>query len=158
MIALIQQLFGGSGEIGKLSLAVTLEHVELSEKHLVLGLGIDWYNPTHDPIPIKEIQVRVYLDGWSKEPLRFYPLERFARVDNQRAIQKKPVRAFTLPPKETHTQQIRFLSQKILDIPPGKYRLEVHLKDTSDLSYMNQTNIEVLSKSKYRRSEEWVAH
>ena len=60
--------------------------------------------------------------------------------------------------EETHTQQIRFLSQQVLDIPQGKYHVEVHLKGTDDVSYVNQTNIQVLGKSKYRRSEEWVGN
>jgi len=102
--------------------------------------------------------VRVYMDGRYKEPLRFYPLERFAHAEFQRAMQKKPLRAFTLPPEETHTQQIRFLSQQVLDIPQGKYRLEVHLKGTDDVSYVNPTTIQVTGKSKYRRSEEWVGN
>ena len=96
MIALMKTLFGGSGLSGELSLAVTVDHVELSATHLILGLKVDWYNPTGAPIPIKEIQVRVYMDGRYKEPLRFYPLERFAHVDFQRAIQKKPLRALSL--------------------------------------------------------------
>ena len=120
-----------------------------------MGLQIGWTNRTDNPIPIKEIQVRLYPHGRNKEPLRFYPLERFARVIGKMALQKTPVRPFTLPPKETYAEQIRFLSQEVLDIPPGNYTIEVQITDTSDTSYTNRTTIQVRSKIKYRRSEEW---
>jgi len=155
MIAWIQQLIGGSPTNRKVSLVVTADHVELTSTHLVMGLQIGWTNRTDNPIPIKEIQVRLYPHGRNKEPLRFYPLERFARVIGKMALQKTPVRPFTLPPKETYAEQIRFLSQEVLDIPPGNYTIEVQITDTSDTSYTNRTTIQVRSKIKYRRSEEW---
>jgi hypothetical protein len=155
MIALFRHLIGGSSTNGKLSLALTVDHVELSETHLVLGLGIDWHNRTDDPMPIKEVQIRVYVEGRHKEPLRFYPLERFARVMALRALEKKPVRPFVLPPDEIHTEQIRFISQAIIDIPPGSYVVEVETKDSSDAVYINKSKIHLESKLKYRRSEEW---
>src|SRR5271167_3025671 len=121
----IKKLFGGSGSSRKLSMAAKVDHVELTATHLVIGLAIDWQNPTPDPIPVKEVQVVVYINGRNEEPLRFYPLERFARVITHRAIQKSPIRPFTLPPKETYGEQIRFISQEILDIPPGSYAVDV---------------------------------
>jgi len=76
----IKQLIGGWEENRKVSMAATVDHVELSSAHLVVGLEIDFQNKTDDPIPIKEIRVRVYMGGRREEPLRFYPLERFERV------------------------------------------------------------------------------
>jgi hypothetical protein len=150
----IKQLIAGSGS-RELSLIVTADHVELTATHLVLGLKLDWRNRTNTPIPIKEVQVMMYLHGQNKEPLRFYPLERFERVLGQRALQKTPVRPFTLPPKEIYTEHLRFLSQEVLDIPPGNYGVDVHLKDISNISYTSRTKIQLASKIKYRRSEEW---
>lgn len=120
-----------------------------------MGLRLDWLNQTDHAIPVKEIQMKVYLDGRKKEPLQFYPLERFARVFTQRALQKTPVKPFALPSKETHTEQIRFISQEVLDIPAGNYAVTIQFKDTSDISYTNRIALGVQSKMKYRRSEEW---
>jgi hypothetical protein len=136
-------------------MVATADHVELTATHLVMGLQIGWHNRTDNPIPIKEIQMRVAMRGRSEEPLRFYPLERFVRIPTQRALQKTPVRPFVLPSHETYTEQIRFISQEVLDIPPGNYTVEVQITDTSDTRYSSQTKIQVPSKIKYRRSEEW---
>ena len=155
MIAWIQQLIGGSPTDRKVSLALTADHVELTSTHLVMGLQIGWHNRTDNPIPIHEIQVRMYLHGSNKEPLRFYPLERFMRVPAKRAFQKTPVGPFTLPPKEIHVEQIRFISQEVLDIPAGKYTVEVQITDVSDTSYTSRATIDLANKIKYRRSEEW---
>lgn len=136
-------------------MVATADHVELTPTHLVMGLLIGWHNGTDNPISIQEIQVRVDMRGRNDEPLRFYPLECFARVIGRRAIQKTPIKPFTLPVNETHTEQIRFISQEVLDIPPGNYTVEIQIQDTSETSYTNQTKIQVPSKIKYRRSEEW---
>jgi hypothetical protein len=141
---------------GKLTLVATVDHVELTSTHLVIGFKLEWGNRTDDAIAIKDIQVQVYLNGRDKEPLRFYPLERFARVIGQRAIQKTPIGEFTLPVNEVHAEQIRFISQEILDIPAGKYTVEVQIEDADDNRHTSRTLMELESKSKYRRSEEWV--
>jgi hypothetical protein len=120
-----------------------------------MGLRLEWHNRTDQPIPIKEIQVKMYLRGRKKDPLRFYPLERFARVTSQRGLQKSPVRPFTLPSHAAYTEQIRFISQEILDLPAGNYDVVVQIKDTSDSSYSNGITLPVQGKIKYRRSEEW---
>jgi hypothetical protein len=154
VIAWIKQLIAGSGS-RELSLAATADHVELTATHLVLGLKLDWCNQTNTPIPIKEVQVMMYLHGHKKEPLQLYPLERFERVLGQRALQKTPVRPFTLPSKEIYSEHIRFLSQEVLDIPPGNYSIDVHIKDTGNTSYASRTKIQLTGRIKYRRSEEW---
>jgi len=139
----------------KVSLDVIVDHVELTSTHLVVGLQMGWTNRTDKPIPIKEIQVKLYLHGKRSEPLGLYPLERFTRVPNQRGFHKTPMRPLTLPVKEIHVEQIRFISQEVLDLPVGKYPLEVIITDTSDISYTNQISILVESAIKYRLSEEW---
>ena len=151
MINWIKQLVGDR----RVLLEATADHVELTSSHLVMGLQLAWQNQTDHPIPIKEIQVRVYLHGRKKDPLRFYPLERFERVPTHQALQKTPVRPFTLPSKETYTERIRFISQEVLDIPAGNYTAVIQVKDTSDISYTNRITLQVQTKIKYRRSEEW---
>jgi len=151
----IEHLIGGWGTNRKLTLVVKVDHIELTSTHLIIGLQIDWHNQTDQPIPVKEVQVRVYLDGRKGEPLRFYPLERFVRAPSERAFQKKPVRPFTLPSKKVFTEQLRFLSQEVLDIPAGDYGVEIEIKDISDISHTCRTHIQLETKKKYRRDEEW---
>jgi len=131
------------------------DHVELTPTHLIIGLQIEWYNQTDQPIPVKELQAWLYLHGRNKDPLRIYPLERFARVPNQRALQKTPLRPFSLPAKETYADQIRFISQEILDIPAGSYSAVIQIIDTSDVIYKNQITLQLVTKIKYRKDEDW---
>jgi hypothetical protein len=149
------KIFGVLGDSRNVSSAAVVDHVELSPSHLVVGLDIDWRNETNGPLPVKEIQMRLYLSGRGGEPLRFYPLERFEHVLTQRAIQKTPVRPFTLPPCEIHNEQIRFISQEICDISPGTYAVDFQITDTSNASYNSRLKIQVEKKAIYRRSKEW---
>jgi hypothetical protein len=90
------------------------------------------------------------MGGRREEPLRFYPLERFERVLGKKRILKAPVGPFTLPPHEIHTEQLRFISQKVFDIPPGGYAVDVELgrvkvnkrvKDKSDVDESSEHGI-----------------
>lgn len=139
----------------KVSLEVTARHVELTPTHLVIGLQIDWLNRTDKPIPVKEIRMKLYLHGPNREPLRFYPLERFERITGKMLLRKSPVRPFTLPVFELYTEQIRFLCQDVLDIPPRSYTVEIEIIDTSDTSYTDRTKMALPKKIKYRQSQEW---
>ena len=152
MINWIKQLFGDQ----KVLLEATTDHVELTSSHLVVGLQLQWLNKTDQSIPIKEIQLRVYLEGRNKDPLQLYPLERFTRLTTRRAFEKSPVRPFALPAGEPYTEQMRFISQEVLDLPAGNYPAEVLIKDTNDVIYTNRITLEVEGKIKYRRSEEWL--
>ena len=136
-------------------MVAALEHVELSPAHLVVGLTIDWRNRTDSPLPIQDVRMKLYLHGRGQSPLQLYPLERFARVSTQRAIQKTPVSPFTLPPGEIYSEQLRFISQEVLDLPAGSYPIDIRIKDTSENSYTCRSKIRVENKIKYRRSEEW---
>ena len=134
---------------------VNVDHVELTSTHLVIGFQMGWINRTENPIPIKNIQMKLYLHGKRHEPLTLYPLERFTRVPNQKGFHKTPMRPLTLPAQGIYAEQIRFISQEVLDLPVGKYTLEIILTDTGDNLYTNQVTIHVESKIKYRLSEEW---
>jgi hypothetical protein len=151
----LKQLIGDLRSNRHLSLAAKAEHVELTSTHLVLGLKIEWLNKTDTAISVKEFHIRVYILGLMKEPLQFFPLERFERVLTHRAIQKKPVRPFSLPPGQVYSDQIRFISQAVQDIEPGKYTVDFVTKDANDVTYTNRLEIELTSKQKYRHSEDW---
>jgi hypothetical protein len=155
VIALIKRLLVGSGASRAISLVAKADHVELTSVHLVIGLQMGWLNRTHEPIPIKEVRVLLYLHGRREVPLRLYPLERFTRVTGREAMRKSPVGPFTLPPREIHTEYLRFISQEVLDIAPGSYAVDVKIMDTDDKGYTSRTKFRLDSKIRYRRSEEW---
>ncbi len=156
MIALLKQLINEWGGISpSLGVVVKSDHVELSSTHLVIGVEIDWTNQGTELISVREIQMGIYLAKRSKEPLRFYPLERFARVFTHRAIQKSPLHAFKIPPHHSHSERIRFISQEVRDIPPGTYMVDIVVKDIHEVRHVSRTEIELVAKQKYRRSEEW---
>ncbi|MCE0499628.1 MAG: hypothetical protein LV481_16940 [Methylacidiphilales bacterium] len=95
------------------------------------------------------------MSGRGKEPQMFYPLERFERVLNKQRMLKVPVEPFTLPPHEIHAVPLRFISEKVFDIPPGGYAVDIELTDTNDTRYTSRVKIRVDSKIKYRHDEAW---
>ncbi len=133
-----------------------VDHVEIGASHLVLGLNVGWHNTTTDPIAIIEIQVMLYRRNDEELLLHLLPLERFARVIGVRAIDRTPLSQFDLPPKETHTENIRFISHARFDIPPGTYIVDIQVRDTNHNSYTRRTKIDIENKMKYRLSEEWT--
>jgi hypothetical protein len=139
----------------EIDLSASAEHVELTADHLVIGMVLSWHNRTAAPISIKDMQLHVALPGRGKEPLRFYPLERFERVPQQRALIRKPVRPFTIPAHQEYAEQVRFISQEVLDIPAGRYGAAIEVKDIGDVCYTNEFTLRVDSQIRYRRSEEW---
>jgi hypothetical protein len=155
VIAWLKKLLGGPGLSRKISLSAKPDHVELSPAHLVIGLVLTWRNRTSESIKMKKIQVVCYLHGRKKDPLLFYPLERFERVIGHRALQMTPLSPFRLPVKKPYSEQMRFICQEVLDIPPGTYVTDVQVVDTDDKSYTNRVKLRLTAKMKYRTSEEW---
>jgi len=155
MITWIKQQVGDWITSRKVSATAKVDHVEISSTHLIIGLQIDWKNLTNAPITAKEIQARLHLNKGKKGPLRLYPLGCFDREESQGGLQKSPIRPFTLPVGEIHTEQIRFISQEHLDIPIGDYLFELQLTDTNDNTHSNQLSLALCRKFKYRRSDEW---
>jgi hypothetical protein len=147
----IKHLMGGQ----EIALHASADHVELTADHLVIGLELSWQNRTAAPISVKDIQLQLVLSERGKEPLRFYPLERFEHVSNRRALQKKSIRPFTLPPDQPHAEQIRFISQEVRDIPAGKYEAAIDILDLNEISHRNEITLRFRSEIKYRQSEEW---
>ena len=140
----------------KLAVEATVDHVELTSYQMVLGLQIHWFNRSEDPLWVKDIVVKLYLQKRDKEPFRLYPLERFERLQTGPGFDKLPLSAFTLPANELYTERIRFISQQLLDIAPGVYRVEIEIKDRSDAIHLGKTEIQVESRRKYRKSEAWT--
>jgi len=151
----LKQLIGDLRSNRQLAVAANAEHIELTSTHLVVGLKVEWLNKTETAISVKEFHIKVYTLGMMKDPLQFFPLERFERVLTHRAIQKKPVRPFSLPPGQIYSDNVRFISQAVQDIEPGKYMVDFVTKDTNDVIYTSRLEIELTGKHKYRRSEDW---
>jgi hypothetical protein len=147
----VKQLFGGNR---KVSMAATVEHVELTSSHLYLGLTFEWLNETRNPILIREIRLWLYLNGRGEDPLRFHPLERFAHVIGHLGIQKSPLSPFKLPVKQVYTDSLRFICQDVRDLPVDTYAAEIEAKDDDGNSYLTRTHLVVENSMKYRRSDE----
>ena len=109
----IRRLIGVWGEKRRVSMAAMVDHVELSSTHLVMGLKIDWRNETGHPISIKDIQMRIHQAGPGREPLRFYPLERFGRVLNKTRILKSPLDRSRFPPMKPTPNGCDFSARKL---------------------------------------------
>ena len=139
----------------KVSAGATADHLELSEACTVLGLKISWFNLTHKPIFINDLELKLYLDGKNQEPRSFSPLERFARVAGQRTFQKAEFTWAMLPPGEHHVEEVRFLYEEAVDIPPGKYRIELEITDLESTRYTVRTDLQINAKIKFRQTEEW---
>jgi hypothetical protein len=135
----------------------TVDHIELASSHIILGLNVAWENKTNDPIAIIEIQVMVYKRRDEELLLRLLPLERFGRPDIKRTLEKSPLSQITLPPREIHTEHIRFLSYGNFDLPPGTYTTDILIRDTNHNTYTRRTKIDVENKMKYRLTEDWTA-
>lgn len=134
----------------------TVDHVELASTHIILGLNVGWENRTDHPITIIEIQVMVYKRKQDELLLRLLPLERFARIDIKKTLEKPPLSQITLPPHEIRTEHIRFLSHGSMDIPPGTYTTDIQIRDADQNTYSRRTKILVENKMKYRLTEDWT--
>ena len=144
-------MFGGS----KVALGVTTDHVELTSVHLVLGLQLQWENRTEESIPVKDIQLALDVHGPKKEYLHFYPLERFERSSHRNAIEKSPMRPFTIPGQGARTENIRFISQEVLDLDKGSYAGILHVTDVNEAAHDYKVHVRVRNEHKYRHTEEW---
>jgi hypothetical protein len=134
----------------------TVDHVELASTHIILGLNVGWENKTETPIIVVEIQVMIYKRKDHDLLLRLLPLERFARKDIRRTLEKPALSQFKLKPKEIHTEHIRFLSIGSFDIEPGTYTTDIQIRDTKHNTYTRRTKIDVVNKMKYRLAEDWT--
>ena len=146
----LKRLFGT-----KVTAQAIADHLELTDTSTVLGLRVNWYNLTGAAIFINDLQLRLYPEGRNAEPHSFGPLERFTRVSGQRTFQKELFTWSMLPPGETHVDEIRFLLEQPVDLPPGKYRVEIEITDLENTQYKLRTDVLIEAKIKFRQTEEW---
>ena len=143
----------------EIDLGATVDHIELGDAHLTLGLNLAWHNKTHAPIEITDIQLRLYMSKFDDHPVRLYPNGRFAKIPGQKMFNKLPnVGSFVLEPDATHVEHLRFLTRAMLEIKEGNYRVEVLLHDARGLSYKQQATVALETKLKYRVSQEWYGN
>ena len=135
---------------------VLLDHIELSDSYLMLGLSLGWHNDTLEPIQVEEVHIRLYHEGTRQEPVLFYPQGHFAHLPGQKVIKKTVgAKSFVLPPGETHLAGIRFFTRTILVLADGTYPLEIHAT-VSNGTYVHEAQVKVTSRLKYRTSEPWI--
>lgn len=155
MINALKGLLGGFQK-PRLDVAVSVDHVELADTYLIIGLNLCWHNLTSEPIAVKEVRVKLIPNGRNQEPIKFYAQGHFARIPFQSAIKKKVgAKGFKLPAGETRTEGTRFFTRAILDITPGTYLAEVQAI-VAEGAFSNEVIVEITNRMKYRTSEAWM--
>jgi hypothetical protein len=140
----------------KVLIEVSVDHMELAEDYLILGLNLAWNNETAEPIKVEEAHLRLFHQGYRKEPLKLHPQGHFARVPGQKLIKKiVGAKSFQLPAQNSHLECIRFFTREVLDLPEGKYPVEI-LSTVPGGTYLHETDVLITKRAKYRTSEAWV--
>ena len=140
----------------KIFLEAAVDHVEVGEDYLMLGLDLAWHSTMPEPLQIEEIQVTLYPNGRRKDGIRFYAQGHFARLPHQKVIKKMPgARQFELPSNIAHIEHIRFMTRAILDLAPGTYEAEFQ-STVLEGSFVHSANLAFTAKNRYRTSEAWA--
>ncbi|HUB67134.1 MAG TPA: hypothetical protein VL981_06590 [Candidatus Methylacidiphilales bacterium] len=142
----------------KLFVDVALDHIELADEYLMLGIELDWHNQTSEDIKVREVKVRFFQKSRLEEPVKFYTQGHFERIEGQRRQIRKTVglKSFVLPAKQYHLEGIRLFTRSIFDIEDGMYPVDIHTIVAGG-TYVHQADIQVTSAIKYRTSEPWIA-
>jgi|SRR5580658_7655394 hypothetical protein len=142
----------------KLYVDVALDHIELADEYLMLGIELDWHNQTPEEIKVREVKVRLFQKGRLEEPIKFYTQGHFERIPGQKKVIKKTVgvKSFVLPAGQYHLEGIRFFTRSIFDIEDGIYPADIHTIVQGG-TYVHQADIQITSGLKYRTSEPWIA-
>jgi len=139
----------------KLHVEASVDHVELAEAYLMLGLNLAWYAKMVDPLPVQEVQIKLFCKGAKEELIWLYPQGHFTRIPGQRVIRKTiGTKSFVLPAGGFHVEHIRFFTRSVLDLPEGMYPAEVHAQ-VPEGTYLHETNLLIKNRDKYRTSEAW---
>ena len=139
----------------KLFLELSVDHVEIGDDHLTLGLNLAWKNEFPDPIEVSDVQIAVFLQGRKKEGVRFYAQGHFVRLPTERVIKKiNGIKTFKVPATQSHVEYLRLMSRAVLDIPEGIYPAEVHCS-VSGGTYVHVAELPIDNKLKYRTTESW---
>lgn len=139
----------------KIYVDVTVDHIELAEDYLILGLNLDWHNQTADPMPVREVQIDLFHQGRQKEPAKFLFQGHFDRIPHQRVIKKSiGEKSFVVPAGKSHMEHIRFFNRTILNLEEKSYFVEIHAM-VPDGTYVHQAHVPITNRIKYRTSEAW---
>jgi len=140
----------------KIYIDVAVDHIEMAEDYLMLGLELEWHNQTANSLDVREVQLRLFRKGRQKESINFYFQGHFAHLPNQRVIKKIiGEKSFTIPGGKSHLESIRFFTREILDLEEGTHPVEIHAK-VAEGTYVHQADLQIVRRFKYRTSEAWV--
>lgn len=140
----------------KVYVDVSVDHVELAEGYLLLGLNLEWHNQTAEPIMVQEARLRLFEKGRKKEPIKFDFQGHFARIPGQRVIKKSVgEKSFRVPAGKSHQECIRFFTRDLLNLEEGNYPVEIHAV-VPEGTYVHQAHVQITPRIKYRTSEAWI--
>jgi len=140
----------------KVYVDLSLDHIELAENYLMLGLNFDWHNGTANPITIREVQIKLFNKGRLEEPILFRSQGHFTRLPAQKVITKiVGAKSFLLPAGKSHQEGIRVFTRAILNLEERTYPVEIHAT-VADGTYVHRAEVQVTNRIKYRTSEAWT--
>ena len=155
MINVLKDLWQ-SRKTPKVFLEAAVDHVEVADDYLMLGLDIAWNNTTPEPLQVEEIQVTLFPKGRRKEGIRFYAQGHFSRIPGQRVIKKTVgARQFLVPNGVAHVENIRFMTRAILDLDPGEYPVEFQCS-VLEGTFLHDATLTVTPRNRYRTTEAWA--
>jgi len=155
MIATLKN-FCGTFQRPKLYVEVSVDHVELADTYLMLGLNLAWHSKLTEPTPVQEVQIKLFNRGAKEELIWFDPQGHFTRIPGQRVIKKSVgAKSFVLPAGGFHVEHIRFFTRATLDLPEGKYPVDIHAKVDGG-TYLHEADIHIIKRDKYRTTEAWT--
>jgi hypothetical protein len=127
-----------------------IDHIELSEEHLILGLRLTWHNETLEPIEIREVMVNLFHEGKKKNPVSLIYNGRFVRIPYQKAItQIAGANSFHIEAGCTQVESLRFLTRDLLDIKDGSHPAELHTT-VRDGTYLHNFDLKIVPELKHR--------
>ena len=139
----------------KIYVDASVDHIEMAEDYLILGLNLEWHNHTAESIDVREVQVKLLPKDRKKEPLPFLFQGHFARIPHQRVIKKSVgEKSFIAVAGKSHMEHIRFFTRDILSLDEGTYAVEIHASVPGG-TYVHEANIHVEARTRYRTSEAW---
>jgi hypothetical protein len=129
---------------------IGLDHVEICQENLILGLQLAWFNHTPAPLEIREVVIQLYHEGKNKAPIPLIYNGRFVRIPFQKGITKiNGATSFYLKPGSHLVESLRFLSRDIHDLADGTYHGELH-SFVAEGAYLHDFSMKVVPQLKSR--------
>jgi hypothetical protein len=155
MISAIKSLLGYFNR-PKFYVEVSLDHVEISDTYLIMGLNLDWLNRMEDSLSVEEVEIRLYMGGRKAKPIKLSAHGNFTRDKaTKKLITTIGAKPFILPALDSHDEGARFFTRAILDIEAGKYPIDIFSTVPAG-TYINSATIQVTVGKKYRTSGSWT--